>query len=195
MYSLVLPNGASKEPCTWCLPASGAFHGEKKESDFLATSVWLLDLIRGLKKTTFYIFANWKKQVETPPSRWFHRCVLGRTIPAPQSSLLTDSRSISLSYSRTFAFPFAESIIIQLSPASLSASLITHDKSVHASIYRGLRGRNSPSWGFLEARCHHGAFPPSGSGGIISVLWPSSGWAACNLSHTLKNIPINRRQI
>lgn len=147
------------------------------------------------KNTTFYIFANWKKQVETPPSRWFHRCVLGRTIPGPQSSLLTDSSSISLSYSRTFAFPFAESIIIQLSPASLSGSLITHDKSVHASIYTGLRGRNSPSWGLWEARCHHGAFPPSGSDGIILVSLPSRGWAACNLSHTLKNIPTNRRQI
>lgn len=178
----------------------GLFMGKKRIRLFgyflaTSTSMWLLDLIRGLKNTTFLIFANWKKQVETPPSRWFHRCVLGRTIPAPQSSLLTDSSSTSLSYSRTFAFPFAEAIIIQRSPASLSGSLITHDTSVYASIYRGLRGRNSPSWGLWEARCHHGAFPPSGSGGIILVSLPSRGWAACNLSHTLKNIPTNRRQI
>ena len=120
--------------------------------------------------------------------RWFPRGVWGSTIPAPCSSLLTDSSS------RTFAFPCAESITIHLSPASLSDSLIAHDKPAYASTYRGLRGRTSPSCELREARYNQRASLTSGSSGIISVLLLSHGWAACSLSHTLKNIPPNRRQ-
>ena len=66
--------------------------------------------------------------------------------------------SITLSYSRTFAFPSAESINIQLSPANLSGSLITHYKSAYASIYIGIR-KEHPVLGTLKSQMQSQGFP------------------------------------
>ena len=66
--------------------------------------------------------------------------------------------SITLSYSRTLAFPSAESINIQLSPANLSGSLITHYKSAYASIYIGTR-KEHPVLGTLRSQMRSRGFP------------------------------------
>lgn len=91
--------------------------------------------------------------------------------------------SITLSYSRTFAFPSAESINIQLSPANLSGSLITRYKSAYASIYIGIR-KQHPVLGTLRSQTQWQGFPSPGSGRIILVLLFWKGW------HTISPIPL-----
>ena len=156
--------------------------------------------VHGVMKSWTWLKGLRHAQARTGRSRWKqHPCVDSREASVagpsqPHAALCWQTQALAPSYSRTFPFPCAESITIHLSPASLSDSLIAHDKPAYASTYRGLKGRTSPSWELQEARCNQRAFLTSGSSRIVSVLLLSHGWAACNLSHTLKNIPPNRRQ-
>lgn len=127
--------------------------------------------------------------METAPSRLFPEKRLWQDHPSPVSvSFLLIRLKLWLpSYSRTFPFS-VESITIHLSPASLSDSLIAHDKPAYASTYRGLRGRTSPSWELQEARCNQ-RLPhlrqQQNRFSLVAFTW----MAACNLSHTLKIFP------
>lgn len=133
--SIIPPHGAFREAPSIYLPASQSFREEKINETF-----WLLlySFQTSSEKRILYISKPCKKEVEILPHLIYSMEMKDMHLarPAPLSrarSLMTSS--ITLSYSRTFAFPFAESINIQLSPANLSGSLITHYKSAYASIY------------------------------------------------------------
>lgn len=147
MYSLVLPNGASKEPCTWCLPASGAFHEEKKNQTF-----WLLF-------GYFYFYVAFRSHQRTKKYYFLHLCKLEETGGNSTLSLIPQmctqqdhpsSTELSVDRLKLHLPLLFQDICFSLCRIYYysAVSLITHDTSVHASIDRGLRGRNSPSWGF-----------------------------------------------
>lgn len=141
-------------------PASQGFHVEKINWTFLATSSWLRDFIR---EKHFLQLCKLEETggnstpgplIDSIETKDVHLAGLSQLSRA--LSCLTSS--ITLSYPRTFAFPSAKIINIQLSPANLSGSLITHYKSAYASIYIGIR-KEHPVLGTLKSQMQSRGFP------------------------------------